>query len=260
MNRRARAVALILLAPWALALAGCGDDGEIIGAIESALPSIEPPTPPADPGSSSDAPTAPPAASDSPAPEPAPEPTEAETPQESQPVDESTEDGSGLPLWAWVLIIVAVVAGVGGLVAASRNRGGGSDHDLAARADGQLSWVRTQMDDPTIRWRAEQLGVPTEQRDTDSEQARTWASLDQRMTSAGNDLLTLQSGAKDESVRQAAGMMQQAADGYRNSAEALAASIATGDQSRIGEATQAFQADAALFDRARERLRQAAKL
>lgn len=262
MNRRARAVALILLAPWALALAGCGGDGEIIGPIESALPSVEAPTPTTDPGSRSDEPTAPPTASESAAPQPTPEPepTEAETPQESTPADASTQEGSGLPLWAWILIIVAVVGGVAGLIAASRKRGGDSDHELAARADGQLSWVRSHMDEPTIRWRAQQLGMPAEQRDTDSEQARTWASLDQRMMSAGNDLLTLQSGAQDEAVRQAAGMMQQSADGYRKSAEALAASIATGDASRISEATQAFQADAALFDRARQRLREAAKL
>jgi hypothetical protein len=262
MNWRRRTAALAILIAAPITLASCGDgSGDLPGTIESAIDSRETATPdqPDSEPTSEPQQTAEPTAE--PTPEPTPEPTEpdpVDTP-EPTPSEPAEETDSGVPTWVWLLGLAAIGAIFAGIVAARRN-GGKPDHNLAAQADGQLDWVRNQASDPLIRWRAGQLALPAAQRDTDSPEARTWALLDQRLTGASNDLLTLQSGSDDEAVRQAAGMLQQATDGYRNSLEALAASMATGDNARTNQAAQALQADTALFDQARQRFRQAARL
>jgi hypothetical protein len=116
------------------------------------------------------------------------------------------------------------------------------------------------VDDPLVRWRGQQLGLPADQRDTDSELARRWALLDQRTTAATDDLLTLATGAKKDSVRESATLLRQAAESYRSSLDTLATAVATGDQARIALASQGFTADTALLDQARQRFRQASGL
>lgn len=48
-------------------------------------------------------------------------------------------------------------------------------------------------------------------------------------------------------------MLRQAAEGYRTSIDGLAQSMATGDQGRIAQASQALSADTTLLDQARHR-------
>ncbi len=55
-------------------------------------------------------------------------------------------------------------------------------------------------------------------------------------------------------------MLRQATEGYRTSIDALAQSIATGEQARIAQASQALAADTTLLDQGRQRFRTAAKL
>jgi hypothetical protein len=159
-----------------------------------------------------------------------------------------------------VLLAVLAVLLVGLLVAIARRRGGGDDSTLAAQADGQLTWVRSNVDDPLVRWRADQLRLPADQRDTDSELARRWMLVDQRVTAATGDLLTIESGSKDDGLRQAATMLRQAAEGFRTAIDGLAQSMATGDQGRIAQSSQALSADTTLLDQARHRFRTTAKL
>ena len=131
---------------------------------------------------------------------------------------------------------------------------------LTAQADGQLAWVRENVDDSLVRWRAGQLDLPADQRDAESETARRWAAVDQRLGAATDDLLTLESGSKNADVQQAAQMLRQATTGYRASIDALAQSLASGDDARIAQAQQALTADVSLFDQARQRMRQVARL
>jgi len=264
MKLNPRLAALLLAVSLPVGLAGCGDDG-VLETIESALPSITASAPGTGEGESGNESgnQESPAQTDQPEPTDSPEtaePAPVETPEESEPATPTEESSDGLPGWAWLLIIGGGIALIAAIVAASRRGSGGNERDLAAQADGQLSWVRNEVTDPLVRWRAGELGKPADQRDTDSPQAKTWALVEQRLTAASNDLLTMQSGAKDDSVRQAAGMLQQAADGYRNSLDALTQSVAAGDQARISQASQAFQADTALFDQGRQRLQQVMKL
>jgi hypothetical protein len=257
MNWRRRTAALAFLAAVPIALASCSEDSDLPGTIESAIESRETATPEAP---ATEAPGEP-QETETPEPEPTPEETEpapVETP-EPAPTDPAEDTDGGVPAWVWLLGLAAVVAIIGAIIA-GRRRGNAPERNLAAQADGQLEWARNQASDALLRWRAGQLGLPAAQRDTDSPEARTWSLLDQRLTGASNDLLTLQSGADDEAVRQAAAMLQQATDGYRNSLEAMANSLATGDAARTSQATQALQADTALFDQARQRFRQAARL
>lgn len=258
-----RIAVLALFAAAPLAIAGCGQDGgELPGVIESAIDARQTASPdqPA-----TDAPEAPPDTA-TPTPEQTPEQTPEPTPPEAvetadpEPAPSADDGESAPPSWAWLLAVAVTVALVLGSVAAVRRGRGGTDHDTAAQADGELEWARSNATDALIQWRAGQLRLPADQRDVDSAQARTWSLLDQRLTGAGNDLLTLQSGAGDQRVRQAAGMLQQATDSYRNSLGAMAASIATGDAGRMSQAAQALQVDTALFDQARQRFRQAAQL
>lgn len=175
--------------------------------------------------------------------------------------DETTPAGdTRVAPWGWVLLALALLALFVLLVIAARRRRGAQGKALAAQADGKIGWVRSNTDDALVRWRADQLGRPAEQRDADSELARRWTLLDQRVASATDDLLTLESSSKDDSLTQAAGMLRQATEGYRTSVDALAQSVATGDQQRIAAASQALSADTTLLDQARQRLRQAAKL
>ena len=256
MNRRRRTASLAFLIAVPITLAACSEDSELPGAIESAIESRETAT--TDPLDSE--PTSEPVESPTPQPEPTPEPTPEATEEAPAVTPEpAAESDDGVPTWVWLLGIATLVAILGAVVA-GRRRGKAPERSLAAQADGQLEWARNQASDSLLRWRAGQLGLPAAQRDTDSPEARTWSLLDQRLTGASNDLLTLQSGADDEAVRQAAGMLQQATDGYRNSLEAMANSLATGDAARTSQATQALQADTALFDQARQRFRQAARL
>jgi len=159
-----------------------------------------------------------------------------------------------------VLLVLLALTIVGLVVASARRRRRAGTTALAAQADGQLSWVRTAVDDPLVRWRAAQLGLPADQRDVDSDLARRWALLDQRVTAATTDLLTIESGTDDDSLKQAAALLRQAAEGFLASVDALARAVATGDQSRIATASQALTADTALLDQGRQRLRQAARL
>jgi len=186
-------------------------------------------------------------------------PTSAPSPSPTDQTGATANEGSGLPVWAWVVIGLAGLALVLALVSLLRRRGG-NDRDLAAQAEGQLAWVRSQVDDPLVRWRGQQLGLPADQRDADSELARRWALIDQRVTAATTDLLTLQSGARSDAVRESAGMLRTATESYRGSLDALAAAVATGDQARIAQASQGFTADTSLLDQARTRFRQVSGL
>lgn len=271
--RRRIAAATLLLAGSSVVLTGC--DGQLIDAIESAAPSVSValPTAPALPtgGDAGDGETEqppaetatqePPQPTEQPEPEQPPTETPAETPTQTQDATDDTaaETDTGISPWLWVLLGLALLA-IGLAIAAARRRRGGDDTTLAAQADGQIAWVRSNVDDPLVRWRADQLGLPSDQRDTDSELARRWTLVDERTTAATNDLLTLESSTKGDDLRQAATMLRQATEGYRTSIDALAQSIATGEQARVARASQALAADATLLDQGRQRFRTAAKL
>ncbi|MGA7690085.1 MAG: hypothetical protein WCA29_12755 [Jiangellales bacterium] len=253
--RRRIAATTLFLAGSSVVLTGC--DGQLIDAIESAAPSVSValPSAPALPTEQPPAETAP---------QEPPQPTEeppTEQPATEQPPAEDTvaESDTGISPWLWVLLGLVLLA-IGLAIAAARRRRGGDDTTLAAQADGQIAWVRSNVDDPLVRWRADQLRSPSDRRDTDSELARRWTLVDQRATAATNDLLTLESSTKDDGLRQAATMLRQATEGYRTSIDALAQSIATGEQARIAQASQALAADTTLLDQGRQRFRTAAKL
>lgn len=171
-----------------------------------------------------------------------------------------TAADSGVAPWAWVLLGLVLLALVVLVVMSARRRRAGDDKTLAAQADGQIGWARANTDDALVRWRADQIGRPVDQRDTDSELARRWTLLDERLTAATTDLLTLESSSKDDGLRETATALRQAAERYRTSIDGLAQSVVTGEQSRIAAASQALTADTTLLDQARQRLRQAAKL
>lgn len=291
--RRRTATAVVLLVSSGAVLTGCGEDGildalptelptELPTGLPTALPTALPTGLPGgdgdgdsaggdgggesggEPGGDQDAGSAAgpadtpePEPEQEPQPEPEPEPAPEETATPTDPVDQTADDATGFPWWGWVAIIATLVAIVALL--ATRRRGS-TDRQLAAQADGQVAWVRSTVDDPLVRWRGQQLGLAVEQRDTDSETARRWTLVDERLTAATTDLLTLESGGARDDVRQSAGMLRQAAEGYRASLDALATSVATGDQARIAQASQALDADTALLDQARQRFRRAAGL
>jgi hypothetical protein len=262
--RRRIAATVLLVAGSSVMISGC--DGQLIDAIESAAPSASI-TLPALPTGDADPETDQPAEQ-----EPAEQPPAEQLPSEQTPAEQTpaqsptaTDEAdvaadTGVSTWAWVVLALLLVLLVVLLVLSARRRRGAGDKQLAAQADGQLGWVRSNVDDPLVRWRADQLRVPAAQRDTDTELARRWMLLDQRVTAATNDLLTVESSSKNDTLRQAASMLRQAAEGYRTSVDALAQSIATGEQARIAQASQALTADTTLLDQARQRLRGAAKL
>jgi hypothetical protein len=165
-----------------------------------------------------------------------------------------------VPTWARVALGLVLLMLAALVIASARRRRGPDVKALTAQADGQLTWLRENVDDALLRWRADQLRRPLDQRDTESELARRWALVDERVTAASDDLLTLQSGSKDAGVQQAAELLRQATQGFRGSIDALTQSLASGDQARIAQATQGFAADASLLDQARQRLRQAVRL
>jgi hypothetical protein len=253
--RRRLAATTLLLACSSVLLTGC--DGDLIDAIESAAPSISVPLPtaPALPTGQPPVETATPEP-----PQPSEQPATPQPPAEQPPTDETaTQTDTGISPWLWVLLgLVLLAIGLG--IAAARRRRGGDDTTLAAQADGQVAWVRSNVDDPLVRWRADQLRLPSDERDADSELARRWTLVDQRAIAATNDLLTLESSTKDDALRQTATMLRQATEGYRNSIDALAQSISAGEQARIVQASQALTADTTLLDQARQRFRTAAKL
>ncbi|MGB9374571.1 MAG: hypothetical protein WCA82_10475 [Jiangellales bacterium] len=253
--RRRLAATTLLLASSSVLLTGC--DGDLIDAIESAAPSISvtPPTAPALPTRQPPVETA----TQEP-PQPTEQPATPQPPAEQPPADETaTQTDTGISPWLWVLLgLVLLAIGLG--IAAARRRRGGDDTTLAAQADGQIAWVRSNVDDPLVRWRADQLRLPSDERDADSELARRWTLVDQRAIAATNDLLTLESSTKDDGLRQATTMLRQATEGYRTSIDALAQSVSAGEQARIAQASQALTADTTLLDQARQRFRTAAKL
>ena len=258
--RRRTASLVVLLAGSSLLLTAC--DGEVIDAVESALPSngiSAPDTGGGDEGgdSAGEAPADNPETQE-PAPPQTEEPQPVETPAATDTTEAAASEDEGVPPWLWVLLGAVVIGLVAWLVASRRKDSG--DRHLAAQADGQLTWVRSQVNDPLVRWRGQQLALPADQRDTDSEQSRTWALIDQRITSATTDLLTLESGSKNDSVKQSASLLRQAAESYRGSLDALAKAVSTGDQSRMTQASEGFTADTSLLDQARTRFKQAAKL
>lgn len=260
MRRRAAAVVMLVTASSVL-LAGC--DGEIIDAIESAAPSASISLPDIGGGGETEQPPAETTTEEPPqTEEPQTEEPAVETPAATTPTDEtaSTSSDSGIPLWAWILLGLALVGLVALLIASARRRGSSDEKALAAQADGQLSWVRSNVDDPLLRWRADQLRLPAAQRDTDSELARRWALVDQRVTAATTDLLTIESSTKNAALQQASALLRQAAEGYRTSLDALAQALVTGDQARIAQASQGLNADTTMFDQARQRFHQTASL
>jgi hypothetical protein len=189
-----------------------------------------------------------------PAPEPGPDPGVTD-PATTDPVE---ADGDGFPWWGWLLIALAVAAVVGLIIALTRRRGGmaDGDRDLAAQADGQIGWARSQVDEALLRWRGTQLGLPPELRDSDSEPARRWLEVDRRLTSAVDHLLALESGAAGEQVRDAAFRLRSATESYRGTLDTVAAASATADETRIRAALQAWGADSGLLDSARRMFRQ----
>ena len=264
MSRRVAAV-VGLAAASSLVLTGC--DGELVDAIETGLASegiTVPALPEGGDGGGDEGQAAAPAetqpAEQPQEPEQPQQPAETEQPPAETPATDDTTATSNVPWWGWALIILAALTLLWLVIASARRRRGSDTSALAAQADGQLAWVRSNVNDPLVRWRADQLRLPAEQRDTDSELARRWDLVDQRVTAATNDLLTIESGKASDSVRQSATLLRQAAEGYRASLDGLAGAISTGDQTRIATASQGLTADATMLDQARQRFRQAARL
>jgi hypothetical protein len=187
--------------------------------------------------------------------EPEPEPVVTD-PATADPV-EAAEDEGGFPWWGWLLIALAVAALVAVIAALTRRRGGEDpDRDLAAQADGQIAWARSQVDEALLRWRASQIGVPAAQRDTDSEAARRWAGVDQRLGAAVDRLLALESGTANDTVRDAVFQVRTATERYRSTLDTVSSAYATGDDVRIGAAVQGWSADTGILDGARQRFRE----
>lgn len=279
--RRRVAAAVLLLACSSVALVGC--NGDLIDGIESAVPSGEIGLPTAgitlptggitlpsitigggqggagEGGAAQGGEGGQPPVQTQPAPTvtssvPAP----AESPTATEESDPAAD--SSVSTWAWVLLALVLVTLVALMLMSARRRRGADDRRLAAQADGQLGWALSTNDDALVRWRANQIQLPLDQRDTDSELARRWTLLDERVTAATNDLLTLEASSTSDDTRQAAAALREAAERYRTSIDALAQSVVTGEQSRIAAASQALTADTTLLEGARGRLRQTAKL
>lgn len=261
MSRRVAAL-VGLAAASSLVITGC--DGELVDAIETGLASENitvPALPEGGGGEGGDGQAAAPAETQPAEQPPEPEqPVETDQPPAETPATDDTEATSNVPWWGWGLIVLALLTLLWLVIASARRRRGSETSALAAQADGQLAWVRSNVDDPLVRWRADQLRRPAEQRDTDSELARRWDLVDQRVTAATNDLLTIESGKASDSLRQAATLLRQAAEGFRASVDGLAGAISTEDQSRIATASQGLTADTTVLDQARQRFRQAARL
>ena len=192
-----------------------------------------------------------------PEPEPEPEPDPVVTdPATADPV-EAVDDDAGFPWWGWLLIALAVIAVIAVIVALARRRSAEDpDRDLAAQADGQLAWARSQVDETLLRWRASQIGAAALDRDTDSEAARRWQGVDQRLGAAVDRLLALESGTTRDEVRDAAFQLRTAAERYRSTLDTTASAYATGDDDRIGPAVQGWGTDTGILDGARGRFRQ----
>ncbi len=182
-----------------------------------------------------------------------PEPTATSSPLAAPTADE----GSALPLWLWAVLGLVLLGLVVAWVASRRGKG---ERQQAAQAEGQLAWVRSQVDDALVRWRGEQLALSTDARDTDSELARRWALVDQRTTAATDTLLTLETATSTDAVRESSRLLREATESYRTSLDTLALALSTGDGARTAQAQQGFAADTALLDQARQRFRQASGL
>lgn len=279
--RRRVAAAVLLLACSSVALVGC--NGDLIDGIESAVPSGEIGLPTAGitlptggitlpsitigggQGGAGEGGAAQGGQGGQPPVQTQPAPTVTSTvqaPAESPTATEESDPAadSSVSTWAWVLLALVLVTLVALMLMSARRRRGADDRRLAAQADGQLGWALSTNDDALVRWRANQIQLPLDQRDTDSELARRWTLLDERVTAATNDLLTLEASSTSDDTRQAATALREAAERYRTSIDALAQSVVTGEQSRIAAASQALMADTTLLEGARGRLRQTAKL
>lgn len=192
-----------------------------------------------------------------PEPEPEPQPDPVVTDDAITDPVEAAEDEGGFPWWGWLLVALAVIALIAVIVALTRRRGGEDpDRDLAAQADGQLAWARSQVDETLLRWRASQMAVPAAERDTDSEAARRWVGVDQRLGAAVDRLLALESGTSRDAVQESAFQLRTAAERYRSTLDTVAAAYATQDDTRIGPAVQGWNADTGLLDGARQRFRE----
>lgn len=257
--RRRIAATVLLVTGSAVLVAGC--DGELRDTISSAVPTDGIALPSVTIGEGGNPDQSPPATQTSTATATATTTATATATATPSATDETdTAADTGVAPWAWVLLGLVLLALVVLVVMSARRRRAGDDKALAAQADGQIGWARANTDDALVRWRADQLAKPVDQRDTDSELARRWTLLDERLTAATTDLLTLESSSKDDGVRETATALREAAERFRTSIDGLAQSVVTGEQSRIAAASQALTADTTLLDQARQRLRQAAKL
>jgi hypothetical protein len=189
---------------------------------------------------------------------PSPEPT-------GSPQPEPTAAQGGVPWWVWALLAIAAAALVAVLVAVlGRRRVGQADRDRAADADAQLGWVRTQVDEPLLRWRGGRLAAPPEALgdtvELRSEPGDRWALVQERIDVALGHAAALAAGAGSADLRSAGAALQEATETYRRSIETAAAAHGTGDAGRIVAAERGLAVDGDLLDRARRRLREAAGL
>jgi hypothetical protein len=189
---------------------------------------------------------------------PSPEPT-------GSPPPEPTAAEGGVPWWVWALLAIAAAALVAVLVALlGRRRVGQADRDRAADADAQLGWVRTQVDEPLLRWRGGRLAAPPEVLgdtvEIRSEPGDRWALVQERIDVALDHAAALAAGAGSADLRSAGAALQEATETYRRSIETAAAAHGTGDAGRIVAAERGLAVDGDLLDRARRRLREVAGL
>jgi hypothetical protein len=189
---------------------------------------------------------------------PSPEPT-------GSPPPEPTAAEGGVPWWVWALLAIAAAALVAVLVALlGRRRVGQADRDRAADADAQLGWVRTQVDEPLLRWRGGRLAAPPEVLgdtvEIRSEPGERWALVQERIDVALDHAAALAAGAGSADLRSAGAALQEATETYRRSIETAAAAHGTGDAGRIVAAERGLAVDGDLLDRARRRLREVAGL
>ena len=260
-----------LLAPLLLGACNGTEAGE---GLRSALPSVTLPAggEEAAPAPEEPAEAAPEEEPAEPAPPPEEEPAEPAPPPEEEPAEpapapeeEPAEpaDESGTPDWLWPLVLIVGLVLVALLIFASMRTSDESEpvpagqpdpeRDRAAQADGKLGWVRANVDEPLVRWRASQLEVPEADRDRDSEFARRWTLVHQRLVTAADELLTMEAGSPTPEVREAASMLRGAAESYRGSLDSVATAYASQDPTRISTANRGFSADTALLDQSRRR-------
>ncbi|MGF1647821.1 MAG: hypothetical protein ACFCVF_13000 [Kineosporiaceae bacterium] len=189
---------------------------------------------------------------------PSPEPT-------GSPQPEPTAAEGGFPWWAWALLALAAAALVAVLAAAlGRRRVGQADRDRAADADAQLAWVRSQVDEPLLRWRGGRLAAPPDAPgdtvEIRSESSDRWALVEERIGVALDHAAALATDAGSADLRRAGAALSDAIETYRRSIDTAAAAHGTGDAGRTVAAERGLAVDGDLLDQARRRLRDAAGL